>query len=94
VRLLGRQAAAYLDRPQVLPRLSTTSLAIAYGTLLKVVTMNTGSTSRGAVHKMRGRSTFVPALRYDGTASALREIVVADDVRDLSQHLLSHRRLD
>ena len=86
-------AGAYSDRPQVLLRLSTSSLATSYGTLLKVATTNTGSTSRGAAHKMRGRSTFVPALRYVGTASALREIVVADDIRDLSQHLLSHQRL-
>jgi hypothetical protein len=40
-----------------------------------------------------GRSTLVPALRYTGTTSALREIVVADDMHDLSEHLLSHRRL-
>jgi hypothetical protein len=45
-------AAAYRDRPQVLLRLRTTSLATSYGTLLKVATMNTGSTSRGAAHKM------------------------------------------
>jgi uncharacterized protein (UPF0248 family) len=43
---------------------------------------------------MRGRSTFVPAFRHRGTTSVLREIVVGDDIRELSQHLLSHQPLN
>lgn len=77
--------SAYAGSPQVLLELDTASLLAAYGSLVRVATLNTGATGRGK--GQRGPATFVSALRYAGQPSRTQEVAVRADVGDLGDHL-------
>lgn len=76
---------AYAGEPQVLLEVETRSLTASYDRLVKVSSLNTGSTGRGTGR--RGAGTFVTADRYTGPPSRIQEVAVRADIGDLQSHL-------
>ena len=76
---------AYRPHPQVIIALRTASLVEAYGTLLRLTRINTGSTTRAPAG--RGEHSFFRVGFYHGLPSGIREVVIRSDIGDLDDHV-------
>ena len=83
---LRRLHSAYSDVPAVLLTIKTRSLVQGHEGRIRLAGMNTGYTGRRV--KERGAETFLPIKRHTLKAP-VQEVVVLDEVSDLSDHLIS-----
>lgn len=77
---------AYEAEPAVVLEVRTGSLAAAYGSLLRVATINAGAVLYNP--SPRGRETFLPISRLQGK-KAVKEVVIQGAVYDLADHLIT-----
>jgi hypothetical protein len=77
--------ALYKTQPAVVVELNTRSLVDAYGSLVRLSSINTGATVYVAAG--RGRETFRGIKQFESTKK-VKEVAVLDGIPDLAKHVV------